>query len=110
MNKSEQVELVRCARHVAEYRRLESEGLIRVTDDGIDFVQPDHPRVISWRAESAPQGDMIDRAYLLYEAGQMVAEAKARRPNAVEAARRFALSVLDMPMPEVRKHLAFFTT
>jgi hypothetical protein len=107
----DQHELVRYARHVKTYHELVRDGLITMGDGTtLEFPQPDHPRVVEFCAQPRPQGDMLDRAYLMYEAGQVVAEAKAtkRSPEIIERATEFGISVTDMPMPEVRKHLKFF--
>ena len=104
-------ELVRCARHVQTYHELMRDGLIKPgSGKGLEFPQPGHPRVVKFCAQPRPQGDMLDRAYLLYEAGQMLAEARQTKRSAeiIERAEEFVLSVSDMPMDEVRKHLKFF--
>lgn len=92
-------ELVAAARHAHEFNRLASLGL-----------QPDHPDVKAFNALPVPQGDMIERGYLLNEAGMMVAEAREtkRSPEIIAKATTFAMNVADMPMVEVRKWLKHF--
>lgn len=110
MNLRDRTALVDFARHVAELHALVADGLViavRGRRDGFKFPHPNHPRVVAWRAHAVPDDDMRDRAWLLYEAGQMVAEAKAtnRPPETIERVRRFAVSVPDLPMPAMREHL-----
>lgn len=113
MNLRDQAALADFATHIGELHKLVAAGLVIVDSgapDGYRFPQPDHPRVVAWRAHAVPDDDMRDRAWLLHEAGQMYAEAKAdnRSPEAIERAMQFARSVADMPMVTVREHLAHF--
>jgi len=106
-------ELVEYAEYIAELYRLADEGLVIAEHgqrEGFQFPQPDHPRVVAWRSHRIPDPDMRDRAWLLYEAGQMLARAKASQqpPGVIESARRFAMSIPDMTMADVHRHLGHF--
>jgi hypothetical protein len=104
--------LVRHAQHIAEMHRLVAAKLIKIGPHGPEFPQPDHPSVVAWRSHPVPDDDMRDRAWLLYEAGQMVAEAKAKHQSsrAMEVATEFAYRIPHMPMAEVRQHLSSLMT
>jgi hypothetical protein len=106
-----EVELVRYTRIYKEFRALIAGGLISTDAQGAVIVeQPGNPRVIAFLKLPPPGEDMSRRAFVLYEIGQVIAEATVKNaPAAVtDAAQAFALSIPTMNEDQLAAAVAHF--
>jgi hypothetical protein len=109
-DKEKNRQLVRQAEHLAELHRLHDLGLVVIDHDNRAVVvrEPSHPRVMAWRQAVETVGQVSDRAWLLFEVGQLALRARdeGRPRETIDRILDFGATILPtLSEPEVKEQL-----